>query len=151
VAAQANQLVEMPEIVIAPSKPAITPQPVKTKPATISPVAYGFGNILLGLGSYLQGDVAGGVIVTSGYAAAIGLLAWELNMSLYDKGSGVPGNIGIAAGIGTLAFGFVKPYLFDKKHRLASAMDNFDISLVSSERNKSTGTSVLAIKYTYNF
>jgi hypothetical protein len=151
VAAQANQLVEMPEIVIAPGKPAITPQPAKTKPATTNSAAYSFMNLAFGLGSYLQGDVAGGVIITGGYAAAIGLLAWELSMSLYDKGSGVPGNIGIAAGIGTLVFSFVKPYLFEKKHRLASAIDNFDIALVSSERSKSAGTSAVAIKYTYNF
>jgi hypothetical protein len=147
VTASSNQPIEMPEIVIAPSNPAITPQPVKLKREVINPVACGFMNITFGLGSYMQGDILSGAIITSGYAATIGLLAWELSMSINDSGSGIPGNIGIAAGIGTLVFGFVKPFLFNRNRRIASAIDNFDVSLVSSERSKSA----VAVKYTHSF
>jgi hypothetical protein len=104
-------------------------------------------NLAFGLGSYLQGDILGGVIVTGGHLAAIGFLAWELSMSINDTGAGVPGNIGIVAGIGSLAFGFIKPFLFNNNRRLASVIDNFDIALVSSEQSKSA----LALRYTHSF
>jgi hypothetical protein len=146
--AQAIQITEVPEIVITPSQPSPAPLPAKSKSAGVTPpIAYSFMNIAFGLGSYLQGDIPGGVIVTSGYAAAIGLIVWELSMSLNDSGSSIPGNIGTALGIGTLAFGFIKPFIFKGNRRLASAIDNFDISLVSSEQNKNA----LALRYKHSF
>jgi hypothetical protein len=112
--AQAIQLTEVPEIVITPSQPSPAPLPVKSKSTSVTPpIAYSFMNLAFGLGSYLQGDIPGGVIVTGGYAATIALIVWELNMSLNDSGSSVPGNIGTAIGIGTLAFGLIKPKAID--------------------------------------
>jgi hypothetical protein len=144
---QAVQLTEVPEIVIAPSQPSPSPLPVKTKSTTVQPIAYSFMNIAFGLGSYLQGDIPGGAIVTGGYAAAIALIAWELNLSINDTSSSVPGNIGTAIGIGTLAFGLIKPFVFKGNKRLVSTIDNFDVALVSSERSKSA----LALRYTHSF
>jgi hypothetical protein len=145
---QVAQNVEIPQIVITPSQPSPAPLPAKTKSASVTPpIAYSFMNLAFGLGSYLQGDYAGGAVVTSGYAAAIGFLAWELSMSISDTGAGIPGNIGIVAGIGTLAFGFIKPFLFNNNRRLASAIDNFDVALVSSEQSKSD----LMLRYTHSF
>jgi hypothetical protein len=124
------------------------PLPAKSKSTGVrSPIAYSFMNLAFGLGSYLQGDYFGGVVVTGGYAAAIGFLAWELSMSGYDDGAGTPGNFGVAFGIGAIAFGLVKPLLFKGNKRLASAIENFDIALVSSEQNKNA----LALKYTHSF
>jgi hypothetical protein len=146
-AAQVAQNVEIPQLAITPSQPAPAPLPVKTKSTVVQPIAYSFMNLAFGLGSYLQGDYVSGVIVTGGHIAAIGFLVWELSMSINDTGAGVPGNIGIAAGIGSLAFGFIKPFLFKGNQKLASAIDNFDISLVSSEQSKSA----LALRYTHSF
>jgi hypothetical protein len=146
--AQAGQFTEVTEIVITPSQPSPAPLPVKSKSASVTPpIAYSFMNLAFGLGSYLQGDIPSGVIVTGGYAAAIGFLAWELSMSINDTAAGVPGNIGIVAGIGTLAFGFIKPFIFKGNQKLASAIDNIDISLVSVEQSKSA----LALRYTYSY
>jgi hypothetical protein len=144
---QAIQLIEVPEIVITPSQPSPSPLPVKTKSAPVQPIAYSFMNIAFGLGSYLQGDIPAGVIVTGGYAAAIALIAWELNLSINDSSSSVPGNIGTAIGIGTLAFGLIKPFVFKGNKRLASTIDNFDVALVSSERSRNA----VALKYTHSF
>jgi hypothetical protein len=125
----------------------LTSLPVASKPLVIKPIAYSFMNFALGLGSYLQGDVISGALVTGGYAAAIGLITWELNLNKGDPLSGVPGNIGVAVGAAAIAFGFVKPLFYNENRRLASVIDNFDIALVSSERNKSA----VALRYTYNF
>jgi hypothetical protein len=147
-ASQVAQNVEIPQIVITPSQPSPAPLPAKAKSSSVTPpIAYSFMNLAFGLGSYLQGDIPGGVIVSGGYVATIALIAWELNISGYDMGAGVPGNIGTAIGIGAIAFGLIKPFLFKGNKRLASAVDNFDIALVSSERNKNA----VALKYTHSF
>jgi hypothetical protein len=126
-----------------------SPLPVQTKSAIGKPgkpLSYGFMNLAFGLGSYLQGDIPGGVTVTGGYVASIALIAWELALTRNDTGAGYLGPFGVAAGVGTLVFGFVKPLVFNKS-RLASASGDFDIALVSSERNKSA----LAFMYTRSF
>jgi hypothetical protein len=132
-----------------PERPQlITPQPLPSQPKSAigKPISYSFMNLAFGLGSYLQGDTKGGVTVTGGYVASIALIAWELNLTRADTMAGVVGPIGVAAGVGTLVFGFVKPLIFNK-NRLASASGDFDITLVSSERNKNA----LAFTYTRSF
>jgi uncharacterized caspase-like protein len=42
-----------------------------------------------------------------------------------------------AQNIGAIAFGLVKPFIFKCNRRLASAIDNFDVALVLSERSRS--------------
>jgi len=123
-----------------------TPRNPDQKPA-IGGIGYGFMNIAFGLGSYLQGDTAGGVITTGGFAAALGLIAWELSLSYDDGMAGVPGPIGIGLAAATMVFGFVKPVLFSKNRQFASVMDKVDISLVSNEQNKGA----LRIGYTHRF
>jgi hypothetical protein len=130
-----------------PERPVlITPQPLQPKSAVGKPINYSFMNLALGLGSHLQGDIPGGETVTGGYVASIALIAWELNLTRADSMAGVVGPIGVAAGVGTLVFGFVKPLIFNRS-RLASASGDFDITLASNERGKSA----LAIMYTRSF
>jgi hypothetical protein len=122
------------------------PLPVQSKNATGKPLSYSLMNIAFGLGSYLQGDLLGGATVTGGHAAAIALIAWELALSRDDAGAGYLGPVGIGLGAASLAFGFVKPFIFNGS-RVASANSDFDIALVSNERGKSA----LAIRYTKSF
>jgi uncharacterized membrane protein (DUF485 family) len=140
---QAIQLTEVPEIVIAPSKPIPQPLPAQTNSVVVKPVGYGFMNLALGLGSYLQGDITGGAIVTGGYVASIALIAWELNLTRADAMAGYVGPVGVVAGVGTLVFGFVKPFIFNR-NRLASANGDFDIAIVSSGQKRSA----FALTYT---
>ena len=130
------------------------PTPPRTpdqKPA-IGGIGYGFMNLALGLGSYLQGDTVGGLITTGGFAAALGLIAWELSLSYDDGMAGVPGPIGIGVAAATVVFGFVKPIMYDKSHQLASVMDKVDISLVSIEQNNiGQNKTALKIGYTHRF
>jgi hypothetical protein len=133
-----------------PERPVlITPQPLPSQSKGLfgKPISYSFMNLAFGLGSYLQGDTKGGVIVTGGYAASIALIVWELNLTRADAMAGYLGPVGVAAGVGTLVFGFVKPLVFNRNSRLASASGDFDISLVSSERGKNA----VAFMYTRSF
>jgi antitoxin component of RelBE/YafQ-DinJ toxin-antitoxin module len=137
-------------VAITPSQPAPSPMPSvsKSAPAGTGPIGYGFMNIAFGLGSYKQGDTVGGVVVTGGLAATAALILVEtLAVKRGDDMSTYAGNIGVGLGIGTLAFGFVKPFLFKGNQRVASAIDNFDISLVSGRQNKS----FVAFRYTFGF
>jgi hypothetical protein len=137
---------ERAPLVIPPRPPSPTPLPAEQK-TTGGAIGYGLLNIAFGLGSYLQGDVPGGVVVTGGFAAALGLIAWEFNLARDDAMAGVIGPIGIGVGAASLIFGFVKPFVYNSNRQLASVMSNVDISLVSSGQNKKA----LAIKYTYSF
>ena len=109
---------------------------------------YGALNIVFGLGSYLQGDVGGGIIVTSGYALSLGLIIWELvGLKYEDALAGIPGTIGLGIAGGTLVFGFVRPFIYNRTPRLAMFMDNFDIVAVSNEQSSNS----LRITYTHRF
>jgi TolB-like protein len=112
-----------------------------------SALGYGAMNIGFGLGSYLQGDVAGGLIVTGGYAASLGLIIWEVAGLTYDDaGAGIPGTVGLGLAGVTLAFGFIKPAIYSRNPRFASVMDKVNIAPVSGEQG-----SALRISYTYRF
>jgi hypothetical protein len=110
-------------------------------------VKYSFMNLALGLGSYLQGDIPGGVIITSGYAAAIGLIVWEVSLTRADAIAGYVGPVGIGFGAAALVFGFVKPFLFKGHDRLSLAGDGFDIALTFDE----WGKNAIALMYTKKF
>jgi hypothetical protein len=144
---EAAQSVEIPQVAVTPSQPSIAPMPEKSKGKASESIKYSFMNIAFGLGSYLQGDIPGGVIVTSGFAATIGLIAWEASLKVNDPMASIPGNIGIAAGAVSLAFGLVKPFLFKGNQKLASAIDNFDVALVADRQNRSA----MAFMYTRSF
>jgi hypothetical protein len=137
---------ERAPLAIRPRQPAPQPLPGDSK-HTSGVIGYGLMNIAFGLGSYLQGDIPGGAIVTGGYAAAIGLIAWEFSLSRDNSMAGVIGPVGIGMGAAAIIFGFVKPFIFNSSRQLASSMGNVDIALVSGEQNKNA----LAIKYTYSF
>jgi hypothetical protein len=126
-------------------RPSPMPQ-ISFFPATAKgAVKYGFMNMAFGLGSYIQGDIKGGVIVSAGYAASIGLIVWELSLSRADAMAGYVGPVGVAAGVGTLVFGFIKPLFFSDNRKQAAASGGFDIALVSNERGRS-GMSLIYTK-----
>jgi hypothetical protein len=123
-----------------------SPLPVQSKSTAGKPLNYSLMNIAFGLGLYLQGDIPGDVTVTGGHVAAIALIAWELALTREDTGAGYIGPVGIGLGAASVIFGFVKPFIFNG-NRFASANSDFEIALVSNERNKSA----LAFVYTRSF
>jgi len=111
-------------------------------------IGYGAMNIALGLGSYLQGDIAGGIVVTGGYALSIGLIIWEVAGLTYDDNlAGIPGNVGLGVAGATLVFGFIKPVLYSRNSKIASVIDSIDITPVASERR----IDALRLSYTFSY
>jgi hypothetical protein len=110
-------------------------------------------NILLGLGSYLDGDIAGGLALTAGYTAAAGLFIIEAAVLDWDDpGAGVPAGIGISLSGLTLVYGFVRPFLYDRSPKTAVLLDNVKVNIVSADDDSIRGKrSILQLAYSIKF
>jgi len=107
---------------------AFQPKP----PATAGQkIGTGALNILLGLGSYIEGDIAGGLTLTAGYAVAAGLFVIEAFALDWDSPAvGVPSTIGVTVAGITLVYGFARPFIYNRSPRTAVVMDNIRPGIV---------------------
>jgi hypothetical protein len=99
-------------------------------------VGTGALNIILGLGSYLEGDITGGVTVTAGYAAAIGLFVVEAAALDWDSPAvGIPATIGAAAAGLSIAYGFVRPFIYNRNPQIVAVLDGIHATIVPAADN----------------
>jgi hypothetical protein len=100
-------------------------------------------NIMLGLGSYIEGDGWGGATITAGYAVAAGLVVTEILALDWDSPAvGVPITAGFAVAGLSLVYGFARPFIYNRAPRIASILDNAKAGLVmvsDSFGNQNTG------------
>jgi TolB-like protein len=90
-------------------------------------------NILFGLGSYLEGDIAGGLTITGGYALAAGLIIIEVTALDWDSPAvNIPGTIGLGVAGLSLVYGFVRPFIYNRSPQLAAIMDNTQFRIVQT-------------------
>jgi len=109
-------------------------------------------NIALGLGSYIEGDVSGGLTLTAGYALAAGLFVTEALALDWDNPMvGVPGTIGFSVAGLTLVYGFARPFIYNRSPKLAAAMDNARAKIVPAADIYGNGGYVLRLSYTIKF
>jgi hypothetical protein len=97
-------------------------------------VGYGFLNLALGLGSFVQGDPWGGVTVLGSYGAAAGLILWEMSMSYDDALSGIPGLVGIGAFSFAVVYGFIRPAIYARSRAAAGIIDGINIGPAPGQR-----------------
>jgi TolB-like protein len=115
-------------------------------------VGTGALNIIFGLGSYLEGDIWGGVTITAGYALAIGLIVIEVTALDWDSPAvNVPGTIGLGVAGLSLAYGFARPFIYNRSPRLAEVMDNTQFKIVQTPNNNGIGTLGYQLSYTIKF
>ena len=110
-------------------------------------------NILLGLGSYLQRDISGGVTITAGYAVAAGLFAVEAAALDWDSPAvGVPATIGFAVAGATFVYGFVRPFIYNRSGQLAAIMDNARLGVVMvSDGHAADRAAAFQLSYSIKF
>jgi TolB-like protein len=108
---------------------------------------YGALNMVLGLGSFIQKDWPHGLALLGGYAAAGGLIAWELSLQYEDPMAGIPGAIGLGVAGVTVLYGFIRPFIYEKNRALGSQMDRISVSAVPGNR----GAVALGLTYTLRF
>jgi hypothetical protein len=106
-------------------------------------------NIILGLGSYLDGDISGGLTLTAGYLAAAGLFVIEAAVLDWDSPAvGVPATIGVAlAGI-TLVYGFVRPFIYNRSPQMAALLDDTRLNIVPAA-DTFTGRNSIGVQLSY--
>jgi TolB-like protein len=93
-------------------------------------VGTGALNIIFGLGSYLEGDLAGGITITAGYAAAAGLFIFEAAALDWDSPAvGIPATIGAAAAGLTIAYGFVRPFIYNRSPQVVAVLDHVRLTI----------------------
>jgi TolB-like protein len=128
-----------------------TLKPSKKPVTTGQKIGDGTLNILLGLGSYIEGDVAGGITLTAGYAVAAGLMVIEAVALDWDSPVvGVPATIGFGVAGVTLVYGFVRPFVYNRSPQLAAIMDNTRPGIVLTA-DKSGGNHNAGFQLTYTF
>jgi hypothetical protein len=93
-------------------------------------------NIIFGLGSYLEGDIGGGLTITAGYAAAAGLFVVEAVVLDWDNpAAGIPATIGAATAGLSIVYGFVRPFIYNRNSQAVAFLDNMRIDVVPVSGN----------------
>jgi hypothetical protein len=101
------------------------------QPDTAEKIGTGALNILFGLGSYLERDITGGITITAGYAVAAGLFVVEAAALDWDSPAvGVPATAGVVVAGLTLAYGFARPFIYNRSPHIAAVMDNAKTNII---------------------
>ena len=122
------------------------------QPDTAEKIGTGALNILFGLGSYLERDIAGGITITAGYAVAVGLFVIEAAALDWDSPAvGVPATIGVVATGLTMAYGFARPFIYHYSPQLAAVMDNTHLKIVQLPDTSTAGRTAFQLSYSIKF
>jgi len=105
-------------------------------------------NIVLGLGSYLEGDITGGITLTAGYAVAAGLFVVEALALDWDSPAvGIPATAGAAVAGLAIAYGFARPFIYNHSSQAAAIMDNTQLKIAQAS---DTGNGALVFQLSYS-
>jgi hypothetical protein len=122
------------------------------QPGVGEKIGTGALNILLGLGSYLEGDISGGITITAGYAIAAGLFVIEASALDWDNpAAGVPGTIGLVTAGLTMVYGFARPFIYNRSPQLALIMDNTRTNIVLTSDTAEKRNAGFQFTYTIKF
>ena len=118
------------------------------QPNTAEKIGTGALNIIFGLGSYLEGDIIGGITLTAGYVVTAGLFIIEVTVLDWDNPAiGIPATIGVVTGGLTLAYGFARPFIYNYSPKVTHFMDNTQLKIVQTS---DTGNNALALQLSYS-
>jgi hypothetical protein len=110
-------------------------------------------NILFGLGSYLEGDISGGITISAGFAAAAALFIVEATMLDWDSPAvGIPATAGFAVTGLSIVYGFARPFIYNYSPKVTAVMDNSQLKIVKTKVDKPNdgGNGALALQLSYS-
>jgi TolB-like protein len=110
-------------------------------------LGYGALNLALGLGSFIQKDWPHGLLFLGGYAAAGGLIVWEMTLEYEDALAGIPGAIGLGVAGATALYGFIRPFIYEKHRALVNQTDRIRVSVIPGN----SGATALSLAYALQF
>ena len=110
-------------------------------------LGYGFLNPIIGLGSYLQGDIASGIVLSAGFIAGYSLIIAEFaaGYDYWDNGAGYLGTIGLFIAVPNLVLGFAMPFV-NGSTRYAQAFDGIRLCLAPA-----SGGMDISVMYSVRF
>jgi TolB-like protein len=130
----------------------LQPKVPKGPKTTGEKIGTGAVNIILGLGSYLEGDITGGLTLTAGYAVATGLFVIEATALGWDNPAvGVPATIGITVAGATIVYGFVRPFIYNRNRQVVALLNNIHFDIVPVSTNASKSIQELGFRFAYIF
>ena len=126
---------------------------LRPEPDVAEKIGTGALNIAFGLGSYLEGDIFGGVTISAGYGLAATLFIIEATALDWDSPAvGVPATIGVGVAGLTLVYGFVRPFIYNRSPYIAAVMDNIRPGVVfTSDEGAGKNRSGFQLTYTIKF
>jgi hypothetical protein len=107
-------------------------------------------NILLGLGSYIEGDIFGGLTITGGHAIAAGLFIIEA--AALDRDSpavGVPATIGMVTAGLAITYGFIRPFIHNRNPQMVAVVDNIHLNIMPAAGNGFETPNKSGVQLTY--
>jgi hypothetical protein len=109
-------------------------------------------NIVFGLGSWLEGDAIGGLSISAGSAAAAALFVVEAAALDWNSPAvGVPAAVGVSVAGLTLAYGFIRPFIYNRSPDTAEFMDNIKIESVPAPRGDNNPHRDAWFRLSYSF
>jgi hypothetical protein len=124
----------------------------RREPNTGEKIGTGALNIVFGLGSYLEGDIAGGLTLTAGYVVAAGLFVVEAIVLDWDSPAvGVPATAAFAVAGLTMVYGFARPFIYNRSPRIATFLDNTQPRIVLTSDTYEDRTVCFQISHTVKF
>jgi hypothetical protein len=130
----------------------LQPKAPKRPKTTGEKIGTGALNMVLGLGSYLEGDIAGGITLTAGYVVMAGLFVIEAAALDWDNPAvGVPSTIGITAAGLTVVYGFVRPFIYNRNPKAAALLDTMRIDIVPASSNEYSIAQRPGVRFAHTF
>ncbi|GHU60927.1 hypothetical protein FACS189445_1890 [Spirochaetia bacterium] len=146
-----------PTIAIEPGKSGGVvpdPEPMLKAPSsdfsTGRKIGAGFLNLALGTGSFTMGDWSGGLTLLAGHAVGWTLIGIELGALKYeDPLAGWLGPIGAGVVGISVAYGFIRPFLYRKSTRatLVDVLDRVHIAIIPN----TAGIKAIGLSYSYHY
>jgi hypothetical protein len=128
---------------------AFQPKPL---PGAGQKMGTGVLNIVLGLGSYIEGDIAGGITLTAGYAVSAGLFIVEaVALDRDSPAAGVPATIGVAVAGLTVVYGFARPFIYNRSPKIAAVMDAAQPEIAFTSDSNGNRNIGFQVSYTFKF
>jgi hypothetical protein len=135
-----------------PVRPSTQKATSKGQKSVGAKVGTGALNLAFGLGSYLEGDWSGGLTLTGGYVVAAGLFVIEATALDWDNPAvGVPATIGMTVAGLTVAYGFIRPFIYNRNPKAVALLDNTHFDIVPTAYTGNDKFADLGVRVTYSF
>jgi TolB-like protein len=116
-----------------------TPQPARSSgPSGGQRFGLGALNLAVGLGSFVSGDVGGGLTIAVGYGASVALIIWEMGLTWEDDLVGIPGAIGLGVAGITAVYGFIRPFIYNRNSTVTQILDHLNVVVANPNTDKAS-------------